>query len=202
MVDNRNAKIYSLKHPDTLEIVYVGKTVVKLNRRLANHIANAKGDKHNKQLSNWILNLLSENKRPIIELIEECDESIWESREMFWISQYSNLMNLTKGGNGSLGYIHDDEAKLKCGLSNLGRTHSDSFKQNMSRRLKGVKLKPEHVSKISAGNKGKKASEETKLKLSESHKGIIQSEETKRKRSETIKAWWAARKSIEDIVKS
>ena len=55
MVDNREVYIYVLKHPDTLEIRYVGKTVRKLSRRLGNHIANAKGNKHNKHLSNWIL---------------------------------------------------------------------------------------------------------------------------------------------------
>ena len=70
MVDNREVYIYVLKHPDTLEIRYVGKTVRKLSRRLGNHIANAKGNKHNKHLSNWILSILKEGKRPIIELLE------------------------------------------------------------------------------------------------------------------------------------
>ena len=70
----------------------------------------------------------------------------------------------------------------------------------MSLRLKGKHLSEEHKLNIGKANKGKKASLETKKKLSESHKGILQSEESKRKRSETIKAWWAKRKSIEDIV--
>lgn len=61
MVDIRPVKIYVLKHTDTLEVRYVGKTVRSLNRRLGNHIANAKGNKHNKHLSNWIINIL--NKR-------------------------------------------------------------------------------------------------------------------------------------------
>lgn len=52
MVDIRSVKIYVLKHPDTLEVRYVGKTVRSLSRRLGNHIANAKGNKHNKHLSN------------------------------------------------------------------------------------------------------------------------------------------------------
>lgn len=65
MVDNREVHIYTLKHPDTLEVRYVGKTVRSLSRRLGNHIANAKGNKHNKHLSNWILNILKENKKPI-----------------------------------------------------------------------------------------------------------------------------------------
>ena len=61
MVDNREVHIYTLKHPDTLEVRYVGKTVRSLSRRLGNHIANAKGNKHNKHLSNWIINILNKN---------------------------------------------------------------------------------------------------------------------------------------------
>lgn len=54
MVDIGPVKIYVLKHPDTLEARYVGKTVRSLSRRLGNHIANAKGNKHK-------MNLLKKN---------------------------------------------------------------------------------------------------------------------------------------------
>lgn len=202
MVDTRRVKIYVLKHPDTLEIRYVGKTVRSLSKRLGNHIANAKGNKHNKHLSNWIINILNTGKRPIIELIEECDNSVWEEREKYWISQYTNLINLTEGGDGCVGFIHDQETISKLRLVNLGRKHTDEFKEAMSRRLKGVPHSKEHTAKIAKANTGKKASEATKKRLSESHRGIKQSEESKRKKSETIKAWWAKRKSSEDIVKS
>ena len=202
MVDTRRVKIYVLKHPDTLEIRYVGKTVRSLSRRLGNHIANAKGNKHNKHLSNWIMSILKERKRPIIELIEECDNSVWEEREKYWISQYNNLINLTEGGDGCIGFIHNSETINKLRLINLGRKHTEEFKKAMSKRLKGISHSKEHSAKIAKANTGKKASEETKKRLSESHKGIVQSEESKRKRSETIKAWWAKRKSSEDIVKS
>lgn len=202
MVDTRRVKIYVLKHPDTLEIRYVGKTVRSLSKRLGNHIANAKGNKHNKHLSNWIINILNTGKRPIIELIEECDNSVWEEREKYWISQYTNLINLTEGGDGCVGFIHDQETISKLRLVNLGRKHTDEFKEAMSRRLKGVPHSKEHTAKIAKANTGKKASEATKKRLSESHRGIKQSEESKRKKSETVKAWWAKRKSSENIVKS
>ena len=202
MVDNRNVKIYVLKHPYTLEIRYVGKTVRSLSKRLGNHIANAKGNKHNRHLSNWILSILKENKRPIIELIEECEYSVWQEREKFWISQYDNLINLTNGGDGCEGFTHDIKTIEKLRLINKGRRHTEEFKKAMSRRLKGKPLPKEHVAKIAKANTGRKASEETRKRLSESHKGIKQSEEAKKKKSEAIKAWWAKRKSIEDIVKS
>ena len=202
MVDNRKVKIYVLKHPDTLEVKYVGKTVRKLSKRLGNHVANAKGNKHNKHLSNWILSILKENKRPIIELIEECNHSNWEEREKYWISCYPNLVNLTQGGDGCVGFLHDEKTKEKLRKINLGRKHTASFKEAMSKRLKGVSFSEEHKAKIALANTGRKASAETRNKLSESHKGIKQSDESRRKRSEAIKAWWAKRKSIEDIVKS
>lgn len=202
MVDNREVHIYTLKHPDTLEVRYVGKTVRSLSRRLGNHIANAKGNKHNKHLSNWILNTLKENKKPIIELLETCQSDIWQEREQYWISQFPNLINLTAGGDGCIGFIHNSEAIEKIRQSKIGTKHSIEFKEAMSKRLKGVPLSEEHKSKIGLANKGRRASDTTRKKLSESHKGISQSEESKRKRSESIKLWWAKRKSIEDIVKS
>lgn len=202
MVDIRPVKIYALKHPDTLEIRYVGKTVRSLSRRLGNHIANAKGNKHNIHLSNWILNILNSGKKPIIELLEECNNSIWQEREKYWISQFPNLVNLTKGGDGCLGFIQDKVTREKLRKAMLGKKHTEKFKQDMSLRLKGKPLSEEHKAKIGKANSGKKATEATKLKLSKSHKGIKQSEESRKKRSKTIKAWWAKRKSNEDIVKS
>lgn len=202
MVDNREVHIYVLKHPDTLEVRYVGKTVRSLSRRLGNHIANAKGNKHNKHLSNWILNILNENKKPVIELLETCQSNNWQEREQYWISQFPNLINLTAGGDGCVNFIHSPETIEKIRQSKIGTRHSYEFKKAMSKRLKGVPLSAEHKSKIGLANKGKIASEETRKKLAESHKGIFQSEDTKRKRSESIRLWWARRKSIEDIVKS
>ena len=82
--DTRKVKIYVLKHPDTLEIRYVGKTIRSLSRRLGNHISNAKGNKHNKHLSNWILSILALGKRPIEESRRKRSETIkawWSKRK-------------------------------------------------------------------------------------------------------------------------
>ena len=197
MIDTRKVKIYVLKHPDTLEVRYVGKTVKRLCERIGNHITNAKSSKHNVHLSNWILKLLSEGKKPIIELIEECEHSVWQEREKYWISQYPNLINLTAGGDGCEGFHISEESREKWRQAVKGKmNHTEEFKRNMSKRLRGVPLTEEHKARIGDANRGRKASLETKKKLSEAHKGILQSEESKRKRSETIKAWWAKRKSI------
>ena len=56
-------------------------------------------------LSNWILKLLSEGKRPIIELIEECEHSVWQEREKYWIKKLNAVeddqyYNICRGGLG------------------------------------------------------------------------------------------------------
>lgn len=113
MVDNREVYIYVLKHPDTLEIRYVGKTVRKLSRR------------------------------PIIELLETCQSDNWQEREQYWISKFPNLINLTAGGDGCIGFIHNSETIEKIRQAKLGTKHSIEFKEAMSKRLKGIPLSEE-----------------------------------------------------------
>lgn len=94
-------KIYCLKHPITLEIKYIGVTTVELNMRLSQHIHTGKNPlKRGTIVSKWIYSLLKENLKPIMELIEECDENNWEEREVYWISFYPNLKNQLPGGKG------------------------------------------------------------------------------------------------------
>ena len=92
--------IYSLKNPITNEIRYIGKTG-NLHRRLQNHISHSKT--LNSRIGNWIKSLIKENLLPIIDIIEICDDSNWEKREIYWIQYYKdlgfNLVNFRKGGN-------------------------------------------------------------------------------------------------------
>jgi hypothetical protein len=115
----------------------------------------------------------------------------WEQaqeHERFWISIYGRrdngtgcLVNLTDGGEGCLGLLHSEEAKLKISLAGKGKSkksHSEETKLKMSLANKGKpppnKGKPlseETKSKISLANKGKPLSEETKSKMSQARKG-------------------------------
>jgi len=90
-------KIYCLKNPDTLEIRYIGITTAKyLSSRLSQHYycANHGFQTH---VAKWIRTL---SKKPIIEFIEFTTKENWEKREIYLISQYSNLTNIHKGGKG------------------------------------------------------------------------------------------------------
>lgn len=109
-------KIYKLIDPRNHEIRYVGKTIHSLNRRLIGHIDSARRFKN--YLYNWINSLAALDLKPIIELIEEVDESVWEEKEIYWIQYHldigCDLTNYCKGGSlviGLNGKIHPIKAK-------------------------------------------------------------------------------------------
>ena len=96
--------IYCLKHPETQEIRYVGKTT-NIKRRLSQHIQDAKSYVSNRRIINWICNLLKSNLKPVIEIIEICNENNWQEREIYWISYYKEITNLCNHHDGGLGCL-------------------------------------------------------------------------------------------------
>lgn len=130
--------------------------------------------------------------------------------ERYYIKKYktynsSNGYNLTKGGDGTLGYnrVISEEQKIKISNTLKGHKHTEEYKKKLSIVRKGHpvseetreklrlaktgwKHSEEAKQKMSAARTGKKSgpmSEETKRKISESHKGKKASEEVKQKMS-------------------
>lgn len=129
--------IYILRHPETFEVKYVGKTN-NIKRRFAQHKSKKCLEKTgSKKLASWILKLLSNDLLPIMEIIEECDDN-WAEREKYWISYYSNtnLCNLSEGGEG---VGHNDSTKSKIKNALIGRKRSDEEKQAISKAMTGIK---------------------------------------------------------------
>lgn len=93
--------IYALTHPVTDEIRYIGKTIVSIDLRLSRHKAQSNiGKSH---VKSWIKFLKQQGLNPRITVIEECNNSVLNDREIYWITYYSdkaNLCNITKGGEG------------------------------------------------------------------------------------------------------
>lgn len=117
--------IYCLKHPKTQQIRYVGKTI-NIKRRLTQHIQDAKRHISKRRTINWIYNLLKSNLRPIIEIIEICDENNWQEREVYWINYYkekTNLCNHHDGGLGCLGRKLTDFEKEKIRKIGYKQSH-------------------------------------------------------------------------------
>ena len=110
--------IYTLEHPITGEIRYIGQTknpVSRLWRHINELTATYK--------SNWIKSLLTENLKPIMKTIEEVSIDDWQDAEIYWIAQFKawgfRLTNSSEGGEG-------------------GFEASKEFKEKLSNRFKGI----------------------------------------------------------------
>lgn len=155
-------KIYVLKHPDTKEVRYVGKTIQKLKKRLSGHITKAKYSRST-HVSCWIHNLLQENKKPLIKLLEEVNN--WQEREQYWITKFDNLCNHSIGGeSGTLGYSPTQSHRDKIANKLIGRKRKEEVKKKISESHKGKKLKNSTKEKLKNVNLGKKYSRESRIK--------------------------------------
>ncbi len=183
----REVKIYGLVDPETDEIRYVGKTVKTLSSRLSNHVYNAKVTKHNRHLSNWFLKFLNKGLKPLIIELEKATEENWKEIEMKWIKKLPNLINLTEGGDGSLGYCHSPESVEKIRKAKKGFKHSKETKEKTSEFFKNIERTESWRNSISKALKGRKASKKARKNLSEAHKGYIMPEEQKEKIRKALK---------------
>jgi hypothetical protein len=95
--------IYTLEHPVTNEVKYVGKTNSP-ERRLHYHWT--VGYKSNNKIGNWLKSLKKLKLKPIMIIIDETTND-WQQLEMYWISQFKTwgfkLTNHTNGGEGAYG---------------------------------------------------------------------------------------------------
>ena len=114
-------KIYCLKCPDSLNIRYIGVTSQTLSSRFSQHMWDSKFKNTHK--AKWIFSLLEQHKKPIIELIEEVDEDLWEDKEIYWIHYYSNIYDLTNHDKGGKGII------LNRDFSGRDRSRRSKFKK-------------------------------------------------------------------------
>lgn len=91
-------KIYKLIDPILKEVRYVGQTKNELITRLVGHIRETETKPFRPLKNDWVISLLLQNLCPIIELIEEVDNSkLAKQREKFWIDfyqQFSPLYNI------------------------------------------------------------------------------------------------------------
>lgn len=121
------------------DIRYVGKTNNEIKKRLYAHIIECKSNRTTHKI-NWIKSLLDKGERPIIEVVEEVNNDIWQEREIYWIEQFRqwgfNLTNLTLGGDGGNGYKHTKISKEKMRSSKLGTKLPEEHKERISNSIK------------------------------------------------------------------
>lgn len=132
----------------------------------------------------------------IYGVIEECDISLLNDKEIFYVNFYDshkNGYNSTEGGKGVRGYIISEETREKFRKRMLGNKITLGFKHSLETRKKMSEICKNRVYK-----KGFKLSEETKQKLSKSLKGnknALGSRHTE----EQKKKWSVMRKGIPNL---
>jgi len=108
-------KIYTLAHPVTGEVKYIGKTKNDLKTRIKLHMS-INGRKESARVK-WIKELKAQGLRPAAEVLEYCPKSDWERTEDFWINQFKawgfDLVNTCDGGQGRRGYKMTDAERAQ-----------------------------------------------------------------------------------------
>lgn len=95
----RKVLIYALKDPGTNDIRYVGKTV-NLKNRMNRHKRDALSGNTAIRRNAWLRSLLHKNQEPVIQILEETNETEWAERERYYIALHHSekLTNMTAGG--------------------------------------------------------------------------------------------------------
>lgn len=195
------ATIYALIDPRTGECRYVGKTKARPERRLAQHINDARRKKFEAlPRFRWIKSL--QPLAPRILVLEECVRC-WREAEAEWIAvlrrEGARLLNCTNGGEGIEGFRHSAETKAKMSASAIRiaadlelkarRTQasvaarlSPGVRARQSTALRAAFARPEVKARLSAAQKASVAtSPERSARLGNLMRGRAVSEETREK---------------------
>jgi group I intron endonuclease len=126
--------------------IYIGKTIQPIKNRWCNHLSEIKNHKDNCYFHNAIRKHGKENFD--IEIIFETDNmALLDIMEIFKIMvnkshRSQNGYNLTWGGDGTYGYKHTEESKMKMSEKRRGepshrkgKHHSEETKRKMSERV-------------------------------------------------------------------
>lgn len=128
--------IYTLDCPMTGEVKYVGKSNAPKSR-YRNHLNDLR---ENNLKTNWVKNLKSKNKTPVLSIIDEVDIGEWRFWEKYWICQMKcwgfNLKNGTNGGDGTDTLTEDAKRKMSETSPRKGKTYEEFFGKEKSEKLK------------------------------------------------------------------
>lgn len=135
----------------------------------------------------------------IHELPADLDQSILDTYEILYISQYKNcgvgMLNLMSGGSNGK---HCEESKIKMSKVQKGRKHTEESKRKMSEGRTGLKASDETRAKMSESKKGRFVSEQTRKKIIANNISRVVSEQTKEKIRKTLlqrKSIWLTKSS-------
>lgn len=115
---------------DPENIRYVGVTTRLLKQRLYGHRYNAnKKEKRAQPVHKWMWSVMEKGSTVSIHFLDECDETLWEDREKYWIKYYKDLgydlLNVQEGGAG----VITKEMRKKDGIQRSIDAHKKAVCQ-------------------------------------------------------------------------
>ena len=159
----KTCSIYTLEHPITGEIRYVGRTTTSVAKRLNRHVYDARKCKgRGCRSTNWIKGLLKVNLLPIITTIDICVIDDRKDVETYWIQQFKawnfNLLNHkiqddSTARSASYLELYGEIRALEI-KDKISKNHA-SKKANFISKLKGIPKSAEQRLKISISVKNK-----------------------------------------------
>lgn len=203
--------IYSLSHPETNEVRYIGLTR-NTQRRFKQYLL--KG--HTRHLDNWLKSIASLGMQPTMTILEECDETNACDAERKWIEVFkaanANLLNYTNGGESSFTISDETKEKIRATWTEERRKKQAEITRRMwtperkaafTAVMKGRPRKPgtSHFIKLNKARAGIPLSEQARLKLSIAQRGKkkVLTEDGRRRQSERSKALWQNPEIVEKI---
>lgn len=203
----KKSVIYKITNPSGK--IYIGKTIDFHNRMNSYQSLN---NKSQKAIHASILKYGWDNHK--VDILEECEPHKLNEFEIYYIKKYNsfskknpNGLNLTEGGEGTIGRKDTIETKIKRAEKHIGSKRSEETKKLMSVLKKGkipyaskLPRSEKQLYHIKYGSLGKKKSEETlKMELDtklknflSKHGGVLQIN----KDGDVVKEWLILPKHI------
>lgn len=193
--------IYGLASTRDGVVRYVGQTVRTVHRRFLKHLENARlGVKTH--CYNWIREQLAAGHTITVNVLES--NARYGESEKHWIRHYAEmgiaLTNQTEGGDGTLGWKHNDVSRARMRERRVGQKIKLS-PEEITRRtdhIKAVTADPAVRARISAAHLGKKLSTESIAKRTATRRangGYEFSTTTRAKQSASAVTGWEKRRA-------
>lgn len=153
--------------------IYIGFTINEIQIRLRNHI---RASRQNKKRHTYLHSAIRKYGEDffIVEEIEQGDnKKLLKEREKYWIEYFKPDYNLTKGGEGCLGYKHSEETKEKITGCPKGtkQTLSEEQRNILSNRAKMMNEKKGSGYKLNVSEEDRQRRRENMIRLNKKRKG-------------------------------
>jgi len=153
--------------------IYIGFTINEIQVRLRNHIRASRQNKKRHTYLHSAIRKYGEDFFIVEEIEQGDDKKLLKEREKYWIEYFKPDYNLTKGGEGCLGYKHSKETKEKITGCPKGtkQTLSEEQRDILSNRAKMMNEKKGSGYKLNVSEKDRQRRRENMIRLNKERKG-------------------------------